>query len=138
MVDRTLRVAFHAGFWIPLALCTWLALTPSPPDAVFRISDVLLHIFAFTYLTFMLCLAFPADAERGALRRWILPALLMFGYGVLLEVLQGTAGARHASLKDLGTDLVGIALGLGAFRVLGTWMQEVAAGALGRMLGSGR
>jgi VanZ family protein len=138
VVERTLRIGFQAGFWIPFAACTWLALTPSPPEAVFRLSDVLLHIVAFAYLTFMLCLAYPAAPAHGPARRWILPALAMLGYGLLLEALQGAVFSRHASVGDMGTDLIGIVLGLACYRLLGGWMRDFTAGALTRVFGDGR
>ena len=116
--ERAARVVWRIGFWLPLALCTWLALTPSPPDAVFRVSDVVLHALAFSYLTFALGLA------HGGLR-YLLVAVLMLLYGVFIEVAQSFEPARSPEVKDLLVDVAGIALGLVALLVLGDWSRRI-------------
>jgi VanZ family protein len=116
--ERAARVVWRIGFWLPLALCTWLALTPSPPDAVFRVSDVVLHALAFSYLTFALGLA------HGGLR-YLLVAVLMLLYGVFIEVAQSFQPARSPEVKDLLVDVAGIALGLVALLVLGDWSRRI-------------
>jgi len=123
LTERVLRFCLQVGFWLPLAVCTYLALTPSPPESVFQIGDVFLHAFAFTYLTFSLNLAYPS--QRGLrLGAW------MLGYGLLLEVVQSFEAARSAELKDLLVDLVGICLGLLAAR----WMAESTRQILAQLL----
>lgn len=117
MAERMLPWCLHAAFWVPLALCTWLALAPSPPDTVFRVSDVLLHGFAFTYLTFASGLAYPS-ARPLALAAW------MLAYGLLIEVVQSVEPARSAELKDLLVDFAGILVGLILLRVLGEWSRS--------------
>ena len=100
------------AFWAPLALCTWLALTPGPPEAVAEISDVVLHLLAFAYLAFALSLAhFPS--------RWLMTLVCLLIYGAGLELLQSTLATRSAELKDLGMDLAGILVGLGLYRAMG-------------------
>jgi VanZ family protein len=116
-VDLATRASLQGSFWVPLALCTWLALTPTPPQAVGHFSDVLLHAFAFIYLTFALGLALP----RLRLR-WI--AASMFAYGVGIEVAQYFESARVASLKDVLVDVAGIAIGLLLLRALGEWSRR--------------
>ena len=116
--ERAAQVVWRIGFWLPLALCTWLALTPSPPDAVFRVSDVVLHALAFSYLTFALGLA------HGGLR-YLLVAVLMLLYGVFIEVAQSFEPARSPEVKDLLVDVAGIALGLVALLVLGDWSRRI-------------
>jgi VanZ family protein len=115
--DVATRASLQAAFWIPLGICTWLALTPAPPDAIENVSDVALHAFAFTYLAFALGLAMP----RLRLR-WI--AVALFGYGAGLEVLQGLGSARVASFQDLVVDVLGITLGLLLLRGLGDWSRR--------------
>lgn len=115
--DRAARVCLLAGFWIPLAVCTWLALTPSPPQAVFRIGDVVLHALAFSYLTFSLGLAHPGQ-RAPALAAW------MLAYGILIEALQSLETARSAELKDLLVDGAGIAVGLALLRSVGGWSRR--------------
>lgn len=123
LVERALRYCLWVGFWLPLAVCTYLALTPSPPESVFQIGDVFLHAFAFTYLTFCLNLAYPSQ-------RALVSGVWMLGYGLLLEVVQSFEAARSAELKDLLVDLVGICLGLLAAR----WMAESTRRFLAQLL----
>lgn len=121
--EGALRACLLAGFWVPLAACTYLALSPSPPETVFRVSDVLLHAGAFTYLTFALTLAHPRASGLVA-GGW------MLGYGLLLELLQSFEPARTAELKDVLVDVVGIGAGLLAARVAGTYCRHL----LGRLI----
>jgi VanZ family protein len=116
-VDLATQISLQSVFWIPLAICTWLALTPSPPEAVGHFSDVSLHAFAFTYLTFALGLALP----RLRLR-WI--ATWMLAYGIGIEVAQSFEPARVASLKDVLVDAAGIAIGLLLLWATGEWSRR--------------
>jgi VanZ family protein len=125
--DTAARASLQIAFWIPLAICTWLALTPSPPDAISRFSDVLLHAFAFTYLTFALGLAWP-----GLRLRWVAGWMLAFGVGI--EIVQSFEAARVASLKDVLVDAVGIALGLLLLVGLGDWSRRTVRTVLGVVL----
>jgi VanZ family protein len=125
--DTAARVSLQAAFWVPLAICTWLALTPSPPDAISRFSDVLLHAFAFTYLTFALGLAWP-----GLRLRWVIG--WMFAFGVAIEVLQSFEAARVASLKDILVDGAGIAVGVLLLRTVGDWSRRTVRTMLGVLL----
>ncbi len=120
-VDRLAVLTCRLGFWLPLVVCTYLALVPEPPDnPVFRLGDVILHAAAFTYLTFAFLLVdtarFPDSVRQpgiGLDRAIALRALLaMLGYGIFLEVMQSLIPERSAELKDLAVDLLGIALGL--------------------------
>jgi VanZ family protein len=115
--ERAARRCLHAGFWIPLAVCTWLALTPSPPQPTFRVSDVVLHALAFSYLTFALGLAYP-NARRLTLAGWLI------GYGLFIEVVQSFESTRSAELKDLLVDGVGIGVGLLLLKLLGDWSRR--------------
>ena len=116
LADRLALYAFRLAFYFPLLVCTWLALVPEPPDnPVFRLGDVVLHGAAFAYLTFAFVLMSTAlsTQPRGLDRKLaIISTLVMFGYGVFLEVVQSFIPKRTAELKDLGVDLLGIAVGL--------------------------
>lgn len=95
---RALRLA---AFWVPFVVVTWLALTPSPPESVAHISDIVLHALAFTVLTGALSFA------HYRLSAW--PAWAwMLAYGAALEVVQGITG-RSPEWKDLIVDAIGIA-----------------------------
>jgi VanZ family protein len=102
----------QAGFWIPLVICTYLALVPEPPEVeVFRVSDVILHGAAFTYLTFSLVVAhygYFSEPKRLYLRAFV----SMLLYGLLLELIQSFVPERSAELKDLLVDVLGIGAGL--------------------------
>lgn len=106
------RSLWVAAFWIALAVCTYLALTPSPPDAVTAFSDVVLHAFAFTVLTFL------CSAAHFRLS-YLAPALCMLAYGVALELAQGQIAERSAEFGDVLVDLVGIGVGLVLVRFVG-------------------
>lgn len=122
------RLCLLAAFWLPLAACTWLALTPSPPDPVARLSDVVLHALAFGYLTFALGVAHPAAGTR-ALIGW------MLAYGLGIEVVQSYTAARTAELKDLLVDIVGIAAGLALLRLLAEPLRRGLDSLLAVLLG---
>jgi len=124
--ERVEGLLWRIGFWLPLALCTWLALTPSPPETVFRVSDVVLHALAFTYLTAALGLA------HGGLRYLVVAAWMLL-YGVFIEVAQSFEPARSPELKDLLVDAAGIALGLLALLVMGEWARRTLRRVLGAL-----
>ncbi len=117
------RRLWVAGFWVALAACTYLALTPSPPDAVAHFSDVLLHGFAFSTLTFLCSVAHFA-------RGYLSPAIWMLVYGVAIELVQGQTEARFAELGDVFVDAVGIGVGL----LLVLLFAETAESLTGRVL----
>jgi len=139
LARRVVALALGLGFWLVLGVVTWLALTPSPPDPVTGISDIVAHALAFTTLTFLLTLAYlthsgtrpgaggPALGLRGNWHWWA--ATLMLLYGVALEILQSRVPERSAEFKDVCVDLAGIAAGL----VLAAWL----CGPLRRLLESG-
>lgn len=110
------------GFWVPLLICTWLALAPFPPEIpIFRLSDLLQHGFAFTYLSFALSVAYP---NRSAAQT----ALLMLLYGIGIELIQSLEVERDAELKDVGVDVIGISLGLLLARVAAEPFRSRMAG----------
>lgn len=108
-------------FWIPLVAVTYLALTPSPPESVTNISDVVLHASAFYLLTGALALA---HFELRAHPTWI----LMLAYGAGLEAVQALTG-RSPELNDLLVDGVGICAAVATL----VWLPErVRIWSLGR------
>jgi|TARA_B100000315_G_scaffold117809_1_gene108014 VanZ family protein len=113
--ELLLRIAF----WVPLAVCTWLALTPAPPRAIFHISDLALHLAAFTYLTFFLSMVLTRS-------RYARTACVMLAYGVAIELLQHLTVTRTAQWKDLGMDLVGIVVGLCGYHYFGAQFSAVS------------
>jgi VanZ family protein len=128
--ERLAGLALALAFWIPLAICTYLAFDPSPPESVFRVSDVALHAFAFTYLTFALSLAHRHQ-------HWLLPAAWMLAYGLFIEFVQAFEPERSAELKDLLVDSAGICLGLLLVRWFGAGVRTIAVRLVGLVGASG-
>jgi VanZ family protein len=103
--DRVNSRLAKFGFWIALLACTYLALAPSPPSSIAKVSDVVLHMCAFLFLTSALGFSYFKLAPWPT---WIWMAV----YGVALELVQSVIPQRVAELKDLGVDAAGICLGL--------------------------
>ena len=94
-----------AAFWIPLAICTAVACTPSPAGVLAGLSGVAAHTVAFVYLA--LALSF-AHFRRGPL---LGVALWLFAFGVVLEVAQLFVSGRSGEFADLAIDAAGIGFG---------------------------
>ena len=106
MNHRTRRRLIAAGFWIPWAVSAEAAFSPHGLPLPFHAGDVVLHFFAFSYLTAALGLAFYLPD------RWLGPVGWMALYGVAVEVIQYFIPTRDAEVKDLVVDAFGIAFGL--------------------------
>lgn len=118
----------QACFWIPLSISTWLALTPAPPEFfIFSLSDVLQHTFALSYLSFALMVAY---ARLNALQT----LLLMLLYGAAIELIQSQIVERSAELKDLGSDLIGIGLGVLLAKVAAAPLRALVLRLFSKML----
>ena len=50
----------------------------------------------------------------------------MLAYGLFIETMQSLEPARTAELKDMATNMVGIALGLLGLRFISDWVRDVA------------
>lgn len=100
------------AFWLPLGICSWLALGSGLPSGVPKVSDISLHLLAFIYLTIAL---------RIAHARLLLPmvVLAMLAYGGFIEVAQLYLPPREAEWKDFGVDAVGVSVGLLVHRAIG-------------------
>lgn len=126
--DRAAGFCLQAAFWLPLVACTYLALTPSPPESVFRVSDVVLHALAFSYLTFALGLAY-SSLRIPVLAAW------MLAYGLFIELVQSLEVERQAEIKDLVVDGAGIIVGIGMLKWLGDWSRRTVRSLLDVSLG---
>ena len=114
-------LALKAAFWVSLALCLSVALTPHPPKVAVQFGDVLAHLAAFSYLTVALFAAhFPASnagtSAGDTPYRMLAVALWMFAVGVLIEIGQLFVAGRSSEFADLGVDAAGIALGCAIHR----------------------
>ena len=118
--ERLTALCLAVAFWIPLIICTYLAFAPSPPDVAFGLSDIALHGFAFSYLTFSLGLAYQH-------RYWLVPGALMVACGLFVEAVQAFEPERSAEFKDLVVDLAGVGIGLWLTRSIGPWVRSTAS-----------
>lgn len=100
------------AFWLPLGICTWMALGPGLPSGGPKISDISLHLLAFTYLTIALRIA------HAQLLIWIVAPALLF-YGGFIEVAQSYLPPRQAEWKDFGVDVLGVGVGLLVHQTIG-------------------
>lgn len=91
-------------FWLPLGVCTYLALTPAP--ALDTGSAPVNHVLAFGYLTLALRLA---HFDRSG---WRPVVLWMLAYGIGLELVQGALPWRAAEFRDIALDGAGILAGV--------------------------
>ena len=95
-----------------------MALGSGLPSSAPKVSDITLHLFAFSYLTVALRIAHTKLLL-------ILVALLMLAYGGLIEIIQGYLPPRQSEWKDFGVDLVGVALGLVLHHFLGEKVWQI-------------
>ena len=104
------RLFVKAAFWIPLAICSAVACTPSPGGVVADLSGVVAHAAAFFYLALALCFAHFRGGPLLDVALWLL------AFGVLLELAQLLfVAGRSGELLDLAIDGAGIALGCGVY-----------------------
>ena len=96
--------AARALLVVALVAITTLALIPQEEVPLTTLWDKADHALAFLVLGVLVQLAFPM-ARFG---RLLAPAL--FGYGVLLELLQTLTPTRVGSVDDLLADAVGLLL----------------------------
>lgn len=103
-MTRTQTIIFRVVLFIALGAITFLATTRQDYSLAREISDKANHILAFYVLTFLVDFSFP-ERELG------LPKiLLVFMYGLLIEIIQGFLPDRTPSLLDLFADAAGIAM----------------------------
>jgi len=99
-------------FWVPLFISMYFAFTSREHSITTSYSDVVLHGFAFTYLTATLGLSHFRSVGM------YLPAMWMMGYAFLIEGVQYFLPARNFELGDIGVDVVGILFGLLLLRTI--------------------
>jgi len=115
---RLVTALFQSAFWIPLGATTYLALTAALPEhPIFKLSDVILHGAAFSYLTAALVLAQQREDAPSRVRIYVVAFVSMTAYGIFLELAQSQIPERTADLGDLFVDTLGIGVGLGVAAV---------------------
>ena len=100
-MTRAAILTFRLAFIASIIGATWLSLTPNPVQV--GPSDKVDHASAYYVLTVFADFAFPS---AGAL----LKGLSLFGYGVLMEVLQRYVPGRFYELADMAANGAGILL----------------------------
>ena len=103
---------FHrvwCGFgWVMLGVVLVLCLMPAPPTPPVVTHDKIQHLIAFCGLLVW---------WRWLCTRWWSPHLALFGFAILIEILQGTCTAnRHAEVADVVADSLGLLCGEALFR----------------------
>jgi hypothetical protein len=89
--------------WISVAAAMFLSLVPMAVMELPGWNDKLEHACGYFLLTFWFCGIYPRH------RYWVV-GLAMFGMGIVVELLQGAMHlGRHADVKDLVADIIGIA-----------------------------
>ncbi len=90
------------------------------------VSDKSLHIIAYLILVFLLWFAIKPEKKvnwRRASAWWIL--LIVVGYGLCDEWLQGRVGSRSSDISDFFADLVGAVASLGILSVFSFWPASI-------------
>ena len=107
------------GWLLVLVVVVGSLLPGQAVSAVSLFNDKAQHALAYCVLT----LWFTGFYRRG-LYPWI--AIVLFGLGVALDLLQGLTKTRSLEWLDVGANLTGIVVGLVlAASLLGGWCQRV-------------
>lgn len=103
MLYRIPRTFWLLAFVICLVSVLTLALMKDPSSLLDTGWDKGNHVLAFTVLTFLGRMSFPAQR--------VLLLLGLLAYGALIENLQFMTGYRFSEYQDLAADVVGMVLG---------------------------
>jgi VanZ family protein len=121
------KLSFRQKVTLILLVSYWLALfilAHIPiPQFVYRaqVSDKTLHFLAYLILVFLLWFTISPDKKVNWRRAaaWLV-ILVMIGYGIVDEVLQGCVG-RSCDIRDFAADLVSVLTGLILFSFFSFW-----------------
>ncbi len=91
----------HTALWVTVLAIFYLATTSVDHTIQSTFSDKFNHLIAFIVLSLLAHIAYPVTQKI----KW---AVALFGYGLLIEVVQYFLPHREFSLLDLVTDLSGI------------------------------
>ncbi|UMB59854.1 VanZ family protein [Lutibacter sp. A80] len=82
-----------------------------------QVSDKLIHSSAYFLLTMCWLIAYKNNHKYLKINTYII--ILIFLYGILIEVLQATATAnRQFEIKDILANMLGIGIGFTIFKIL--------------------
>lgn len=88
-----------------------------------HVSDKSLHFAAYLILTFLLWFAFNPNRKanwRKASAWWVL--LVIAGYGIVDELLQGCVASRSCDIRDYIANIVGMITGMILCSLLNFWL----------------
>lgn len=111
LFDRKWGIYHKLILWIVVSAIFYLATTSVDHKVQSTFNDKFNHLIAFGVLSFLSHIAFQSQ-------HWLKWATVLFGYGLLIELVQYFLPYREFSLLDLATDLLGIVLYLIIFRPL--------------------
>ena len=106
--DQFLRHIYQATFFMTLLVIEFLATATVGVESVALGWDKLNHLFAFMVLYILFSLAFR-DLSI------VLKVLLLFAFGLQIEIVQSFLPPREFSSFDVAVDMVGIVLGVLVF-----------------------
>ena len=93
-----------------------------------QIISNLAHIPAYALLTFLWLKSFAGETSKNNIIAVSLILLSLVLFAVSDEIHQSFVPGRTASFMDLGLDLIGIVLGLWAFKMFGVFTKEMKFG----------
>jgi len=117
---QRLTIGLLVFYWSALFILTHIPI----PQLIRKagVSDVILHFVAYLILVFLLWFAVSPERKviwRSATVWWVL--LVVAGYGIVDELLQGCISGRTCDVRDFVANLVGILTGLILFSLLNFW-----------------
>ena len=123
-LQRKITVIVLALYWPALFVFAHIPIPKVVLDA--NVSDKGLHFLAYLILTFLLWFSIRGDKKvhwRKAAAWWML--LLVIGYGVADELLQGVVAGRNCDVRDFFVDVAGALAGLILFSFVAFWPAAV-------------
>ena len=115
-MERKLFLFFAIFITIIIGWGSLITIENAIPSDI-NISDKAIHLTAYLILT--LCWLIAVANRFKVLNISIFVVLLVFFYGIIIEVLQATVTTnRQFEIKDIVANTIGIALGFTVFKVL--------------------
>ncbi len=103
LFDSKWSIYHRLMLWTAISAIFYLATTSVDHTVQSTFNDKFNHLIAFGILSFLCHIAFQTHQSI----KW---AFALFGYGLLIELVQYFLPYREFSLLDLATDLLGIVL----------------------------
>lgn len=124
--------------YLPLAIFSTLliiCMSSIPDKAIWgngflseQIISNLAHIPAYALLTFLWLKSFAGAESKNNIFAFSLTLAGLVFFAISDEIHQSFVPGRTASFMDIGLDLIGIVLGLWAFKLFGVFTKEIKFG----------